>query len=107
MRVWLYARLSNDDNREMNSLLNQQDICRTFAERYGHKIVGESFDDNVSGMKFIRRGLDEFSAAVDAVKLTQSSLKTCLGWDGIERRPRCSLIICGNAMWQFYLRQKI
>ena len=66
MRVWLYARLSNDDAREMNSLLNQQEICRAFAEQHRHKIVGESFDDNVSGMKFSRRGLDELSAAVDA-----------------------------------------
>lgn len=69
MRVWLYARLSNDDDREMNSLLNQQDICRAFAEQHGHKIVGESFDDNVSGMKFSRRGLDELTAAVDADKI--------------------------------------
>lgn len=66
MRVWLYARLSNDDDREMNSLLNQREICRAFVEQHGHKIVGESFDDNVSGMKFSRRGLDELSAAVDA-----------------------------------------
>ena len=66
MRVWLYARLSNDDDREMNSLLNQQEICQAFAEQHGYIIVGLSFDDNVSGMKFNRRGLDELTAAVDA-----------------------------------------
>lgn len=66
MRVWLYARLSNDDDREMNTLLNQQEICRAYAERHGHIVVGSSFDDNVSGMKFSRRGLDELTAAVDA-----------------------------------------
>ena len=66
MRVWLYARLSNDDDREMNSLLNQQEICRAYAEKHGHIVVGSSFDDNVSGMKFSRRGLDELTAAVDA-----------------------------------------
>ena len=65
MRVWLYARLSNDDDREMNSLLNQQEICRAYAEKYGHIVVGSSFDDNVSGMKFSRRGLDVLTAAVD------------------------------------------
>lgn len=69
MRVWLYARLSNDDDQEMNSLLNQQEICRAFAEQHGHKIVGESFDDNVSGMKFSRRGLGELTAAVDARRI--------------------------------------
>ena len=66
MRVWLYARLSNDDDREMNSLLNQREICQMFAEQRGYAIVGQSFDDNVSGMNFDRRGLDELTAAVDA-----------------------------------------
>lgn len=69
MRVWLYARLSNDDDREMNSLLNQQEICRAYAEKHGHIVVGSSFDDNVSGMKFSRRGLDELTAAVDAKRI--------------------------------------
>ncbi len=69
MRVWLYARLSNDDDQEMNSLLNQQEICQAFAEQHGYTIVGQSFDDNVSGMKFNRRGLDELTAAVDADKV--------------------------------------
>ena len=66
MRVWIYARLSNDDDQEMNSLLNQQEICHGFAEQHGYTIVGQSSDDNVSGMKFNRRGLDELTAAVDA-----------------------------------------
>ena len=69
MRVWLYARLSNDDDREMNSLLNQREICQAFAEQYGYTIVGQSFDDNISGMSFDRRGLDELTAAVDADKI--------------------------------------
>ena len=69
MRVWLYARLSNDDDQEMNSLLNQQEICQVFAKQHGYIIVGQSFDDNVSGMKFNRRGLDELAAAVDADKI--------------------------------------
>ena len=55
MRVWIYARLSNDDDQEMNSLLNQQEICHGFAEQHGYTIVGQSSDDNVSGMKFNRR----------------------------------------------------
>ena len=66
MRVWLYARLSNDDAREMNSLLNQQEICQAFAEQHGYIIVGQSFDDNISGMSFDRRGLDILTAAVQA-----------------------------------------
>ena len=53
----------------MNSLLNQQEICHGFAEQHGYTIVGQSSDDNVSGMKFNRRGLDELTAAVDADKI--------------------------------------
>ena len=69
MRVWLYYRLSNDDDPEQNSLINQRNICRAFADAQGHCIVGESSDDNVSGMKFNRRGLDELTAVVDAGKI--------------------------------------
>lgn len=69
MRVWIYSRLSNDDDCEMNSLLNQQEICRAFAERQGHQVIGQSSDDNASGMNFSRRGLNELTAAVDAGSL--------------------------------------
>lgn len=69
MRVWIYSRLSNDDDCEMNSLLNQQEICRAFAERQGHQIIGLSSDDNVSGMNFSRRGLNELTAAADTGRL--------------------------------------
>ena len=69
MRVWLYYRLSNDDDPEQNSLINQRNICRVFAHAQGHRIVGESSDDNVSGMKFNRRGLDELTAVVDSGKI--------------------------------------
>ena len=67
--MWIYSRLSNDDDCEMNSLLNQQEICRAFAERQGHQIIGLSSDDNVSGMNFSRRGLNELTAAVDTGRL--------------------------------------
>ena len=69
MRVWLYARLSNDDDPAQNSLQNQQEICQAFAEQHGYAIVGQSFDDNISGMSFDRRGLDELMVAVDADKI--------------------------------------
>ena len=61
MRVWLYGRLSNDDDVRMNSLENQLEIVRAFASEKGHRIVGESFDDNVSGMRFDRKGLNQVS----------------------------------------------
>lgn len=65
MRAWLYYRLSRDEDREMNSLQNQREILVDYAEQNGHEIVGESFDDNVSGMTFKRKGLSELELAVD------------------------------------------
>ncbi len=69
MRVWLYGRLSNDDDVMMNSLENQLEIVRTYASEKGHRIVGESYDDNVSGMRFDRKGLNQITQAVDAGKI--------------------------------------
>ena len=66
MRGWLYARLSNDDDPAQNSLQNQQEICRAFAEKSGWTIIGSSADNNISGMNFSRRGLDMLTAAVQA-----------------------------------------
>ena len=66
MRVWLYGRLSNDDDVMMNSLENQLEIVREYARRQGHQTVGESYDDNVSGMRFDRKGLNQLTQAVDA-----------------------------------------
>lgn len=66
IRAWIYARLSNDDDPEMNALANQREICRAFAEQHGYSVIGESLDDNISGMTFGRRGLDLLTAAADA-----------------------------------------
>ena len=65
MRAWIYGRLSNDDDREMDSLTNQMEIGRSYAARKGYRIVGESFDDNISGMRFDRRGLTQCTEAVE------------------------------------------
>ena len=66
MRVWLYGRLSNDDDVDMNSLENQLRIIRAYALEHGCQIVGESYDDNISGMRFDRKGLNQVTQAVDA-----------------------------------------
>ena len=59
MKVWLYYRLSRDEDEELNSLNNQRKIIYNFAVSNGHEVVGESFDDNVSGMHFNREGIDK------------------------------------------------
>lgn len=65
MRVWLYARLSRDEDDELNSLTNQQNIIREYAEKNCYIIVGESFDDNVSGMHFNREGINKIYEVVE------------------------------------------
>lgn len=64
MRTWLYYRLSRDEDDEMNSLQNQRQILIDYAEQNCYEVVGESFDDNVSGMTFNRKGLSEMEQAV-------------------------------------------
>lgn len=66
MRVWLYYRLSRDEDEELNSLMNQRGIIEGYALNHGHTIVGESFDDNISGMHFNRAGIDKIYEIVDA-----------------------------------------
>ncbi len=69
MRVWLYYRLSRDEDEELNSLTNQRKIIYEYALSQGFVIVGESFDDNVSGMHFNREGIDKIYEIVDAGKV--------------------------------------
>ena len=69
MKVWLYYRLSKDEDEELNSLNNQRKIIYNFAVSNGHEVVGESFDDNVSGMHFNREGIDKIYEVVEAGKI--------------------------------------
>ena len=66
MRAWLYYRLSRDEDQEMNSLHNQRQILVDYAEQHGYEIVGESFDDNVTGMTFNREGIGKIEDAVES-----------------------------------------
>ena len=66
MKVWLYYRLSRDEDDELNSLKNQREIIYQFAVSHGHEIVGESYDDNVSGMHFDRAGIERIYDVVEA-----------------------------------------
>ena len=59
MKVWLYYRLSRDEDEELNSLSNQRKIIYNYAVGNGHEVVGESFYKNVSGMHFNRAGIDK------------------------------------------------
>lgn len=65
MRVWLYGRLSNDDDIEKQCLENQLQIIREYAREHGYTIAGESYDDNVTGMRFDRAGLEQLIAAAE------------------------------------------
>ncbi|MDD4494071.1 MAG: recombinase family protein [Eubacteriales bacterium] len=66
MRAWLYYRLSRDDDEELNSLNNQRKILVDYAHEKDFDVVGESFDDNVSGMHFDREGIEKIYDVVDS-----------------------------------------
>ena len=65
MRVWLYYRLSRDEDKELNSLRNQREILAEYAKTKGYTIIGESSDDNVSGMHFNRAGIEQIYDEVE------------------------------------------
>ena len=97
MKVLLYYRLSRDEDEELNSLNNQRKIIYNFAVSNGHQVVGESFDDNVSGMHFNREGIDKIYEVVEAGKIEaiigKDLSRLCTG-----HRPHSSLITSVNAM---------
>ena len=64
-RAWLYFRLSRDEDQEMNSLQNQRQILVDYAEKNDYTIIGESFDDNVTGMTFERDGIIKIEETVE------------------------------------------
>ena len=51
MKVWLYYRLSRDEDDELNSLTNQRKIIYEYAVTNGHEVVG---DDGGSGGRACR-----------------------------------------------------
>jgi len=69
LRVWLYSRLSRDEDVELNSLTNQQNILREYALKNGYEVVGESADDNISGMHFNREGINQIYQAVEEKRI--------------------------------------
>ena len=98
MKVWLYYRLSRDEDEELNSLNNQRKIIYNFAVSNGHQVVGESFDDNVSGMHFNREGIDKIYEVVEAGKIEAIIVKDLsrLG----RHRTQTALFICDHtALW--------
>ena len=86
MKVWLYYRLSRDEDEELNSLNNQRKIIYNFAVSKGHEVVGESFDDNVSGMHFNREGIDKIYEVVEAGKIEAIIVKDYCAIIGLNQK---------------------
>lgn len=89
-RIWIYYRLSRDDDKEMNSLKNQKQILMDYIERNGHQFAGESFDDNVSGMTFERNGIEEIYQAAAEHKMDVVLVKDLSSSAEKKFRLQCS-----------------
>ncbi len=48
MRVFIYLRVSTDDQEDNTSLEQQEIDCREYCEEYGHKVMGV-FQDVYTG----------------------------------------------------------
>ena len=109
-RIWIYYRLSRDEDKEMNSLKNQRRILMDYIEREGHIFVGESYDDNVSGMTFERNGIEEIYQAaaehkmdvvlVRLIKTRQGENSDC-NVHRIPKKPQCQSYKCNRQHRQF------
>lgn len=97
MRAWIYARLSNDDDPEQNSLTNQLKLCRGYVEQQQYELIGSSTDDNISGMTFHRPGLESLTRAVES-RLIDAIIVKDLSRLGRHRTQ--------TALFIDYLRQK-
>ena len=107
MKVWLYYRLSRDEDDELNSLTNQRKIIYEYAVTNGHEVVGESFDDNVSGMHFNREDIDKIYEVVEAGKIEAIIVKDLSRLVDTERRRPCLSTTCGNTTSASSQRRKI
>ena len=86
MKVWRYYRLSRDEDEELNSLNNQRKIIYNFAVSNGHEVVGESFDDNVSGMHFNRPGFQRMLADIKAGRIKRVIVKDYCAIIGLNQK---------------------
>lgn len=53
----------------MNSLQNRRQILVDYAKQNGYEVIGDSFDGNVSGVTFDRKGSNKLENAVDEGKV--------------------------------------
>ena len=102
MRVWLYYRLSRDEDKELNSLTNQKQILVDYCNSHGYTVVGESFDDNVSGMHFDRDGIEKIYEEVERKVLMRSWSRTYPVWVGTRHRPLFLSTISGRTISECY-----
>ncbi|MFT8312740.1 MAG: recombinase family protein [Clostridium sp.] len=64
-RAYGYVRLSNDGDKNQNSLQNQKRILTDYAENNGYNLIKIFEDNNVSGTNFNRKGIEELIKEVE------------------------------------------
>ncbi|ABW19385.1 recombinase family protein [Alkaliphilus oremlandii] len=68
MKVYGYSRISRDEDKEnYDAIITQNKIINEYSiTEIGYKVVRIFEDDNISGYTFIRPGLDELKALIEA-----------------------------------------
>jgi len=68
----IYCRLSRDDggDAESNSIINQRDILRRYAQEHGLSVYAEYVDDGISGVTFERPSFKRMVADIEAGKIS-------------------------------------
>lgn len=63
-KIWLYARVSRDEEMKGDSIENQINMLEDYAKLNNLNVIGKSFDNNITGTNFDREGIDILDRAI-------------------------------------------
>ena len=75
MRMCGYARVSTDEERQLDSLEHQMEFFSDFAKQNGHHLVNVYTDEGITGRQLKKR--DAFNKMLSDSKLGQGCLTIC------------------------------
>ena len=107
MKVWLYYRLSRDEDDELNSLTNQRKSFMNTPSQTGMRSSENPSMTMSAACISTARALTKSTKLWKLEKSRRSLSKTYPGWVDTERRLPCSSTTCGNTTSASSRRRKI